>query len=323
VTRDVKASTLVLGEVLIDFFSGPADRSVPGARVFPFEGVPGGAPANVAAHLAVRGLPVSLITGFADDPLGEELKQMLAERGIDLTHCLTYPQSRSPLATVISLPDGERTFRLYLEGSCLEKLTPALLTPEVWNGVDWVHFGSVMMAFRGPNELTHALAAGAKERGIVVSFDVNIRADLWLESDVDPRTIVDVLPHVDVLKVSEEDFAWLQERFEGALQRPEDLLERGPALVAYTRGPEGAILFTRDARVEVAPPKVQVVDTTGAGDAFTAGIIYSLKEEGIRSRGQLEAMTPGLLRGVGQDATGAAAAILVQRGALPPQHRPQ
>src|SRR5690606_937154 len=178
VTRDVKASTLVLGEVLIDFFSGPADRSVPGARVFPFEGVPGGAPANVAAHLAVRGLPVSLITGFADDPLGEELKQMLAERGIDLTHCLTYPQSRSPLATVISLPDGERTFRLYLEGSCLEKLTPALLTPEVWNGVDWVHFGSVMMAFRGPNELTHALAAGAKERGIVVSLDVNIRADL-------------------------------------------------------------------------------------------------------------------------------------------------
>ena len=75
---DAKATTLVLGEVLIDLFSGPVDRSAWGMRLFPFEGVPGGAPCNVAANLAARGVPVSLITSFADDPLGYELKEMLA-----------------------------------------------------------------------------------------------------------------------------------------------------------------------------------------------------------------------------------------------------
>lgn len=317
---NVKATTLVFGEVLIDLFSGPVDRRTRGLRYFPFEGLPGGAPCNVAAQLAARNRPVSLLTSFADDPLGNELKEMLVERHIDLSQCRVYPQSRSPVATVISLPNGERTFRLYLKGSCLEKLTTDILTDDLWAATDWVHFGSVMMAFPDPNRLTHVLAAEGKARGMITSFDVNVRADLWAESEVDPHTIVEILPHVDVLKVSDEDFAWIEQSFEGMFQHPEDLLDQGPALVAMTRGADGAVLLTRGARAEVAAPSVSVVDTTGAGDAFMAGLIYSLKEHGVRSRADLEGISSAVLQAAAQYASDAAGEILVQRGALPPMY---
>lgn len=311
-------TTLILGEVLIDLFSGPVDRATRGMRSFPFEGVPGGAPCNVAVNLAVRGLPVSLVTGFADDPLGRELREMLKERGIDLAHAPVFPQSRTPTATVISLPGGDRTFRLYLQGSCLEKLTPELLTDGMLEGADWVHFGSVIMAFRGPNELTHALTAKAREQGLITSYDVNVRADLWSESDVDPSTMVEILQYVDVLKVSDEDLGWMAERFGDAFGRPDALIEKGPALVALTRGADGAVLFSREARVEIEAPKVSVVDTTGAGDAFMAGLIYSLKQHEVRSRENLKAVSTAVLQAVGQYASEAAGQILVRRGALPP-----
>ena len=121
-----------------------------------------------------------------------------------------------------------------------------------------------------------------------------------------------------MLKVSGEDFAWLEQRFEGVFRHPEELVAQGPALVALTRGAAGAVLFTRGARVEVAAPSVPVVDTTGAGDAFMAGLIYSLKEHGVRTRADLEGVSPAVLRAVGQYASDAAGEILVRRGALPP-----
>src|SRR5690606_587729 len=103
--------------------------------------------------------------------------------------------------------------------------------------------------------------------------------------------------------VSDEDLGWMAERFGDAFGRPDALIEKGPALVALTRGADGAVLFSREARVEIEAPKVSVVDTTGAGDAFMAGLIYSLKQHEVRSRENLKAVSTAVLQAVGQYAS--------------------
>lgn len=309
---------LIFGEVLVDLFASAPERPQTGVRRFPFLGVPGGAPCNVAAFLAHLGVPVSFMASFADDPTGEALRQMLAERGIDLTWSVTHPGSRTPMAMVLTKPDGDRTFRLYLDGSAVEHLTTDMVDPASLSQVAWFHFGSVMMAFANPNRVTHLLLQQARDRGVMVSYDVNVRPDIWRDSVMSPRAMVDVLRFVDVVKLSDEDFDWIRAHVAPTLQAPRQLLDLGCRLVVCTHGKDGATLFTREAVVKVPAPQVEVVDTTGAGDAFMAGVISRLCQAGIGRPSDLDwRLTPALLQEAGNFAAACAGRILVQRGAMP------
>lgn len=310
---------MVYGEVLVDLFAEPPAQRGRGIWTFPFRGVPGGAPCNVAAHLAHLGAEVSLIADFADDPMGDALRSMLEERAVDLRFSVTHTQARTPVATVLPLPGGDRTFRLYLAGSAVERAQPGEPASEVlFANTGWFHFGSVLLAFPNAYAASVERVRAAKRAGVVTSFDINVRPDVWLESSVEPRVMLDVLSHVDVLKISDEDFSWLQQEIDSSLKQPTDLLKLGPALVAYTCGSEGARLYKPDVCVSVPPPTVDVVDTTGAGDAFMAGLIHSFTQRGALSRADITAIDIPHLEQAGQHATECAGRTLTQKGALPP-----
>jgi fructokinase len=311
---------LIFGEVLIDLFATQTEVPHPGVRHFHFEGAPGGAPCNVAANLARLGLPVSLITGLADDPPGIKLREMLGERGIDLGYSVTYPDSSTPLATVATRPDGERSFRLYLRGSILDHLSPATLDLNCVNGAGWFHFGSVLLAFGNPKDATVALLKEVRRRGSIISCDINIRPDVWKAGDVSLAVLLEVLPYVHLVKCSDEDLSWLAAHVDSRLSSPRALLRDECRLVAYTRGKEGAVLLAEGSEVGVPAPSVQVVDTTGAGDAFTAGLIAYLYQQGVCSVAELErvARDRDSLAAAGEMARTCAGRILGQRGAMPP-----
>lgn len=316
---------VVFGEVLIDLFAEPASQRSPGTRAFRLEGVPGGAPCNVAAHLAHQGVPVAFATAFADDHFGAELRALLAERKVDISRSTTIAGTRTPLAMVQLGPDGERTFRLYLAGSVVEHVTFAAFGPDVFGDdskARWFHFGSVLMAYKAPYQATLSLLKQAQQRQMLVSCDLNIRPDVWDEAPVPNDALWDMLRYVDLLKISDEDFAWFRKHvaagFDPQVGDPPDLLQWGPALICWTHGAGGATLCTDAAQIHVPAPQVDVVDTTGAGDAFAAGLLAALLRQGISTRSELASAGHDILAGAGAFAASRAAAILTQRGALPP-----
>lgn len=313
----VKA-VVVFGEALFDVYASREAGAGAGSesrekRGLHLEAFPGGAPCNVAAWLAELGVPVSLVAGFADDLLAGELRRELGRRGIELAHSTGLSGSRTPLAVVTTGPDGERSFRLYLKGTPVEALEPSHLRSDPLPGAGWFHFGGVLPAFPNGLELTRRLVVEAKRRALVTSCDVNVRPEVWEEGGVPFPRFLELLRGVDLIKVSAEDFDWMRPRSEGALSSPEDLLAFGCRIVAFTMGGAGAELLAPGARVRVEPPQVKVVDTTGAGDAFTAGLIAFLAREG----GALRLPAPALLREAGAFAAQMAGRALGQRGAMP------
>lgn len=312
---------VVLGEVLIDFFAEAESKPGLGQRRFGLTGVPGGAPCNVAAHLAAAKVPVSFVTAFADDAFGPALRSLLLERNIDLSYSITFPDTRTPLAIVQTDAQGERTFRLYLKGSALERISPAAISDNPLHQAAWFHFGSLLMAYEAPYRATMQLLEQARRQGTLVSCDLNIRADVWDEATVASNVLWNVLSSIDLLKLSDEDFEWFREHVAAAhapeLQNPADLLAWGPTMICWTRGAEGATICTRNARVDVPAPEVNVVDTTGAGDAFTAGLLIALQQRGITERTMLAAMSNDALAEAGAFAASRAADILTQQGAMP------
>jgi len=318
----VAAPVVVFGEALVDVYSRGFEQQQDGRRTFRFEGVMGGAPTNVAVHLAHGGQPVSLVAGFADDPLGADLRRFLAEWGIDLRYSVVHERSSTPLAMVALGPAGERTFRLYLRGTAAEQMSPGDLHPDVGRDAEWFHFGSVLLSFPRTQAVTEELLRRCGQAGAIVSYDINVRADVWAGGAADPRAMLDVLPQVDVLKISDEDMALLASLGVAELEHPKALFRYGCRLIAYTQGPAGAAILTPTAAVAIPAPQVDVVDTTGAGDAFMAGLITALRAHGLRRRADWPAeISPVVLQVVGEAASRTAASVLTHHGALP--RRPQ
>lgn len=309
---------VVLGEALIDMYSGVAGKSTDDSRLFRYEGVMGGAPCNVAVHLASLHLPVSLIASFADDPAGDELQRILSEWGVDLSYSKVHPRTRTPLAMVNVRPNGDRTFRLYLLGSAVEFLMPDMVDVSVFERAGWFHFGSVLLAFPHPKDVTLHLLQQCKERGVVTSYDINVRPDLWTPTRIDKRVMLDVLSSVDILKLSDEDFQSLANDVDPSLKRPRDLFRYGCQLIAYTEGAAGATLMTPKTTISFAAPDVAVVDTTGAGDAFMAGLIAGLRVAGIKHRDDFRnGISASIMQKAGQCATDRAASVLTRHGGMP------
>jgi len=125
---------------------------------------------------------------------------------------------------------------------------------------------------------------------------------------------------VDILKISDEDFSWIRQQSGASdLRDPGDLLSYGCKLIAWTHGSKGATLLTKDHEIHVSPPDSVVEDTTGAGDAFMAGLIHFLSTAGTRNRAALQEVVAGkprLLEDAGRFASSLAGQVISQTGAV-------
>ncbi len=309
---------LVFGEVLIDLFMRNSSNTK-GFPVYDCIGLPGGAPCNVAANLVKCGSQVEFVTAFGDDLVGKELYQMLDDRGVGLGSCVFPKQSLTPIATVYSQKNGQNTFRIYLEGSAYSSLDVDSFDWSVLERIHWVHLGSVLMAQANTRRFTQVLAKRASQNESIVSYDINIRPNILSHHKDDNHALVEILHNVDLLKLSDEDFIWIKDNILPGLSDPSDLLEYGCSIIAWTHGAEGSTIITKEGRIKIPSIAEIVKDTTGAGDAFTAGLIHFLASNGIVARqGVKEAVGDGeLLRNAGVFASSLAGEIIAQQGALP------
>ena len=274
---------LVCGETLIDFL--PEQRG-PLKSVEGFRRRPGGAPANVAVGLSRLDAPVQFWTRVGDDPFGDFLVDTLVDAGLSEMHIERDPTAKTGLAFVSLGTDAEREFSFHRTASADTRLDPARVGSTLLSNVSWVHFGGVTLADEPARTATFDLARAARDAGATVSFDPNARPELWIDFDY-AESLSTALSLADVAKVTDEDLAATEFDTE---QSPESMAASvaaaGPHTVVLTLGSEGALAYaTPEApwnetgepqTVRHAGYAVDPVDTTGAGDGFTAGALAAL-----------------------------------------------
>ncbi|MFB6891492.1 carbohydrate kinase [Kitasatospora sp. NPDC056327] len=235
---------------------------------------PGGSPANVAYGLARLGEPVALLTQLADDPYGRLIRAHLEGAGVALPPVPAAVPAEGGDAGAARTPSA--VVRLDAEGRAQYAFDIDWTLPpvELPGPPGHLHIGSVA-AVTGPGAAA-VLALAERWRGrATVSYDPNVRPAL-MGAHADAVSRVErCVALSDVVKASDEDLAWLYPG-RGPEETARHWLGLGPATVAVTRGPAGAFALTADGRrVETRARTVEVADTVGAGDAFTAALLHA------------------------------------------------
>jgi fructokinase len=295
---------VVVGEALVDLVGNQGSRTLTAH--------PGGSPANVALGLARLGNDVTLTTRLGRDAFGEMITAHLRASGVRVAGGPD-EDARTSLA-VATLSGGHATYDFRIEWD-LGDLAP--LSPEA----RCLHTGSLATALLpGAARVTDLLAQERQRRQVTISYDPNVRPALLGSREGARPDIERLVGLSDVVKVSDEDLRWL---YPG---RPdEDVARRwlslGPALVVVTRGAHGIFAVTADVALQRPADAIELVDTVGAGDSFTSGLLDGLGRMNLLGgsrRQALAAMDESTLAGV-LDAAGLVAAMTCSRpGADPP-----
>lgn len=304
---------VVAGEALVDLVPEPDGRLRPLA---------GGSPFNVAVGLGRLGAPTGLLGALSADGFGDLLAERLAAADV-----VPLPAGRTPRPTTLAMvhldDEGRASYSFYLEGTSATGLGPddvSAATAEVPASASaalHVSLGAVTLTAPGTGRLLADLLADAGARPLV-SLDPNVRPAVMGDIEGERRAIATAVAAVDVVKVSDEDLLALHPDRD-PLAVAGEWARSGPALVVVTRGPEGATALRAEAgTLTVAGVPVDVVDTVGAGDAFTAGLLAALDEHGLLTRDALRDADTTALRSVLSFAARVAAVTCTRHGADPP-----
>lgn len=242
-----------------------------------YEVCPGGAPLNVAAGAARLGCRSGFIGRCGDDPFGHLMQKTLREYGVDVAAMELDSQRRTSTVVVSLGKDGERDFTFLVNPSADQFLSTQALPAF---GADILHFCSLALVAPACRDTLAQAIARIKQQHGLLSFDVNLREQMWPEPASMLETVRRFAHQADILKLSEEEWYWLTQtqRFSEAIAA----LEAYPAkLKIVTYGAQGAMVMYQGCVVHFNGYVVESVDTTGAGDAFMAGLLASIAQQGM------------------------------------------
>lgn len=273
--------SLVIGEALIDIVTASDGATT--------EYV-GGSPLNVAVGLGRLGRPVEFVTRIGDDTRGRSIIRHLEQSGVIVAPgSVTAQRTATAHATLDTA--GSATYEFDIEWD--------LPSPSGASAPSLVHTGSIA-AVMEPGCDVVANMLERRRAAATISYDPNVRPVLITDKTRARERIEHLVSISDIVKVSDEDLRWYDPD-----RDPVDIarawLSRGPAMVAVTKGAEGAFAVCAAGLVEVAARHVEVVDTVGAGDAFMAGLLDGFWSHGFlgaESRAALHAIEPDELRNV-------------------------
>jgi fructokinase len=291
---------VVCGEALIDL--------VPAGTPATWRAAYGGGPANTAVALARLGTPAALACRLSGDNFGRQLRSYLLDAGVDLSLAVAAVEPTT-LAVVAFDEHGRADYQFYVNGTADWQWSPGELPAELPAGTRGVHVGSLASVMPPGAAVLREWVAAHREDA-TVTFDVNVRPALIPDRDSYHREISQWLDTAHIVKASDDDLAWL---YPG--QDPIDVARRwldehDLTLVLVTAGAAGAVAVPRGQDpVRVAGVGVDVVDTVGAGDTFTAAFLHRLK---AFDRQNLESAL--------RFAVTAAALACTREGAQPPAH---
>ncbi|WP_096157038.1 MULTISPECIES: aminoimidazole riboside kinase [Bacillus] len=265
----MKKGVISLGEALIDFI--PLDE-----HNVTYQKSPGGAPANVAVGVARLQTPSTFVGKVGNDVLGRFLKETLQNYGVNTNYMSMTDDVRTGAVFVTLGQGGERSFDFYIDPSADRFLQEEDIVDTLFEEHNILHVGSISMISEPSRSATEKAVEQAKEKGLIVSYDPNLRLSLWQSEQQAKETILSIMPKVDVLKISEEELEFLTGEAEIEIGVASLKEQYNIPLIFITLGAEGSYAFMKDGSVRVPAMKVNAVDTTGAGDAFVSGILYCL-----------------------------------------------
>lgn len=267
-----------LGELLIDFTeNGTSPQGNP-----ILEANPGGAPCNVLAMLNRLGKRTAFIGKVGDDMFGRMLAAEVEKSGTDIKNLVFDGKVHTTLAFVHTKPDGDRDFSFYRNPGADMMLTKDEVMEDVIKAGRIFHFGTLSSTHEGVREATRHAIGVAKQNGLLVSFDPNLREPLW-ESLEDARKEIEYgLSKCDILKISDNEVEFMSgtaDYEKGAAI----IRERyGIPLMFVTLGKEGSRAYYKDIKVEVKPFLQEgTIETTGAGDTFGGCALNYVLDHGM------------------------------------------
>ncbi len=306
---------ICFGEALIDFV--PTVSGLPLSEVEQFRRAAGGAPANVAVAIAKLGGESYFAGKVGDDAFGRHLESIFQTHGVKTDYLLFTNQAKTALAFVSLRADGERDFLFFREPSADMLIGAEEIEPEWFQDAGVFHYGSITLTWPVSKSATLKCIELAQRAGVLLSFDPNLRFSLWPNPTVARNEILPLLPTANVLKVSEEELAFLTDT-KNEQQGAHHLLGLGISLILVTKGQGGCSYYTPNLSGTVSVAPVKAIDTTGAGDAFVGGFLYQLANRKI-SRHNLDSLIGDRneLESVLRFANGCGAITTTDRGAIP------
>ena len=302
-----KYDVVALGELLIDFTEN--GLSAQGNPML--EANPGGAPCNVLAMLNKQGKKTAFIGKVGDDNFGHMLADTVAESGTDVTNLLFDKKVPTTLAFVHTQPDGDREFSFYRNPGADMMLRKEEVMEDVIRAGKLFHFGTLSSTHEGVREATRHALRVAKDAGLLISFDPNLREPLWNSLEEARAEIEYGLSWCDILKISDNEMEFMtgtDDYTKGVeiLRKSYDI-----PLIFVTLGKEGSRAYYKDLIVEVAPfLQEHTIETTGAGDTFEACALNYVLEHG------LDGLTEENLKELLTFANAGASLITTRKGAL-------
>ena len=269
---------VALGELLVDFIQDGSSRN--GNPVF--EANPDGAPCNVLAMLARLGYRAAFIGKVGEDSFGKMLGTAIREIGIS-TEGLVYGQdAATTLAFVHSLADGDRDFSFYRDPGADTMLSGNEVNKKLIEGCRIFHFGSLSLTDEPAGRATKMAVSLAKDTGKIVSFDPNLREQLWESEEQAKEAVWYGIGECDILKIADNEIKWLTglESYDEGVQAIKK--RSGAKLINVTLGSKGSLAYYMDTKVCGKPfLNDHTIDATGAGDTFCAGVLGFVLEHGL------------------------------------------
>ncbi|EKF9873954.1 aminoimidazole riboside kinase [Escherichia coli] len=266
----MSAKVWVLGDAVVDLLPESDGRLLP---------CPGGAPANVAVGIARLGGTSGFIGRVGDDPFGALMQRTLLTEGVDITYLKQDEWHRTSTVLVELNDQGERSFTFMVRPSADLFLETTDLP--CWRHGEWLHLCSIALSAEPSRTSAFTAMTAIRHAGGFVSFDPNIREDLWQDEHLLRLCLRQALQLADVVKLSEEEWRLIS----GKTQNDRDICalakEYEIAMLLVTKGAEGVVVCYRGQVHHFAGMSVNCVDSTGAGDAFVAGLLTGLSSTGL------------------------------------------
>lgn len=271
-------SIVTVGELLVEIMRTETDVpfSEPGEFVGPF---PSGAPAIFVDAAARLGVDTGIVGAVGDDGFGRCITERLRRDGIDIDRVLTVARPSTGVAFVTYFSDGSREFIYHMENAAAGTVEPDDVPYEYVADADAIHVNGSSLLMGSPmREACYEAVRIATEHDLTVSFDPNVRTELF-DGETLSEVIDPVLNAADIVVPTETELeALVPSDADDAESRARTLLDRGASTVAIKRGASGCTIVTTDSVVTHSGFEVASEDPTGAGDAFSAGIVVGTLE---------------------------------------------
>ncbi|MBA6349708.1 MULTISPECIES: carbohydrate kinase [unclassified Colwellia] len=263
-------SLISYGEVLVDFLP----TSVNDPSYIPLAG---GAPANVAVAYAKLGGAGYFAGGVSEDNFGNMLMQALENEGVNTDFVKRIAGANTALVLVSLDSCGERTFNFYRHNTADMQYGISQVDKINWQNMGFFHFCSNTLTSQPMYSDTLYAIKNAKRNNVLISFDVNLRQQLWQDLSLLMSRVEACIEESDIVKLSKDEAEYLAKIKQVDVDvYVQYLLLLGAKLIVITDGANPVQVTCASFSIILKVPKVSPVDTTGAGDSFISGFLFSL-----------------------------------------------